>query len=274
MDGYLRRGTDWWFRSADGSWLRWNPDAGAWEPGRPPPPAPGEAPEPGRYGYRSLAPLRMAVIALLAVATAIDAGAIVSDLLEIDLLDRIASGDPVTEAETVASDRRQGLFGLAQTGALIAAGIAFIVWLHRAYSNLPTLGAEGLRFRRWWTIGGWFIPIWAAFRPKQLVNDVWRASDPSLPERAGAAWRQGPVPGWWIVWWLAFVVSSQLALVAFRLSLRADSIAEIRSASLAYLISDSVSVVAGVLAILVVRGTTRRHLARAHRLRVEPVKTS
>jgi hypothetical protein len=269
MPGYLRRGEDWWYEHLDGSWTRWDSPTATWQPGRPPPPGPGEAPEPGWSEYRSVGFLWKAVAAILIMTATIDAGAVLSDLAELELLGRIASGVDFTIAEAEANDLRQGLIGVIQVLALIGTGIPFIVWLNRSYSNLRTLGVETLRFRRWWTIGGWFVPIWSAFRPKQLVNDVWRGSAPDLPDRNAAMWKEGGVPGWWIVWWLAFLFSNQLSYLAFRLALPADTIEEIRWSTVVYVASDALSAVAAILAILVVRGVSLRQLTRAERLGVE-----
>jgi Protein kinase domain/Domain of unknown function (DUF4328) len=75
----------------------------------------------------------------------------------------------------------------------------FLVWFRAAYANLPVLGAHGLRFQRWWAVGGWLVPVFSLFRPLQLLNDIWRASDPDAPPDQGVAWRGRPVPallGW------------------------------------------------------------------------------
>jgi hypothetical protein len=269
MPGYLRRGDAWWYEHLDGSWTRWDQPTVTWQAGRPPPPGPGEAPEPGWSEYRSVAFLWKALAALLAMAATVDAGAVLSDLAELELLGRIASGEGFTIAEAEANDLRQGLIGGIQVLALIATGIPFIVWLNRSYSNLRTLGVEPLRFRRWWTIGGWLIPLWSLFRPKQLVNDVWRGGAPDLPDRNAAAWREGGVPGWWIAWWLAFLLSNQLSNLAFRLALPADTIDEIRRSTTTYTAADALGVVAAILAVLVVRGVSLRQIARAERLGVE-----
>jgi hypothetical protein len=209
------------------------------------------------------------VAALLVMTATIDAGAVLSDLFELELLGRIASGVDFTIAEAEANDLRQGLIGVIQVLALIGTGLPFIVWLNRSYSNLRTLGVEPLRFRRWWTIGSWFVPIWSAFRPKQLVNDVWRGSAPDLPDRNAVVWKEEGVPGWWIVWWLAFLFSNQLSYLAFRLALPAETIEEIRRSTVVYVASDALSAVAAILAILVVRAVSLRQLTRADRLGVE-----
>ncbi len=224
---------------------------------------PPELPRP----YVSVSSLWKVVVGLLAVATAIDALAVWSGLAEYDLLSRIASREPFTLAEAVASDQRQRLIGILGLVAVIATAISFIMWTYRAYSNIPALLVEGLRFRRWWAIGGWFIPIWATFRPKQIVNDIWRGSDPDLPEGTEYNWQNAPVPWWWGVWWLAFLFSNQLYLAVTRMWLEGDeSVEAVRNSSLVTIWADGLNAVAGILAILVVWTASRRQLERARRL--------
>jgi hypothetical protein len=270
MPGYVRRGGEQWFQHPDGTWTRWDPAAASWQQGTPPAPLPGDAPEPGWPEYRSVSSLWKAVVILLAVATTIDAFAVASDLIEVELLGRIATRGSFTLSEAETSDLRQMIVGFLQLGMLIATGIPFIIWLHRAYSNLRTLGIDGLRFRRWWAIGGWFIPIFALFRPKQVVNDVWRGSDPERPDRGQPSWEVGPVPWWWMVWWLCFIMSNLFAQFSLLLGTPGVTAEELRTSSLALVVSDSLSVVAGVLAILIVRSASLRQIARAERLGVEP----
>jgi len=82
--------------------------------------------------------------------------------------------------------------------------VVFLMWLYRARSNLPALGAADVRWSPGWSIVCWFIPIMSLFRPYQVVRETWQASDPaSLP-----GWRSDPPPdifGWW---WGLFLVYS------------------------------------------------------------------
>ncbi len=91
------------------------------------------------------------------------------------------------------------LFGIAlvlYAVVLIVCTIVFLMWLYRARSNLPALGAADVRWSPGWSIAWWFIPIMSLFRPYQVVKETWQASDPeSLP-----GWRREPPPaifGWW-----------------------------------------------------------------------------
>jgi hypothetical protein len=212
--------------------------------------------------YRSLRTLGTVLAWLLGVAVALDLVAALSDLAEIRLVDRLAAGRAVTIEEATASDTRQRAIGLIQFGTSIVTGVVFIVWLYRAYSNLLALGAVRLRFARGWAIGGWFVPIWGLFRPKQIVNDAWRGSEPALPASYEDVWAR-PVPPWWQAWWLSFLSAYWLALAALRVTVRGDTLEEFRRGSLLIFWSDLLSGVAGIVAIFVVRAITRRQEERA-----------
>jgi hypothetical protein len=197
---------------------------------------------------------------LLGIAAVLDLVAVAFDLAEIGLIDRVIAGLPITQAEGLANDARQRLMGLLQLGMTLVTGVVFIVWLYRAYSNLLTLGATRLRFARGWAIGGWFVPIWSTFRPKQIVNDAWRGSAPSLPRSYEDVWTD-PVPPWWQVWWLAFLLSGVLSIAAVRTEL--TTLEAIRRSSTLYLYSDLLGVLAAIVAVFIVRAITRRQEERA-----------
>ena len=57
-----------------------------------------------------------------------------------------------------------------------AAGF-FIAWFYRAYRNMLRTSVAGVRFQPGWAIGAWFIPIFSWIRPKQMVDDIWKAGD-------------------------------------------------------------------------------------------------
>jgi hypothetical protein len=200
----------------------------------------------------------------------VDLVAIASGLAEFGLLARIEAGELVTESEADANDLRQAAIGVTQLVLLAVAAFLFIRWFHRAYKNLPALGAGELRFRPGWAIWGWFVPVLGLWRPKQIANDIWRASDPDLPPDQASAWRGASVPAVFLFWWGLFVVSNWASWVAFRLSLSAEEVTELRGATTAYLLADSSDLLAAVFAILVVRRTTSRHEERARRLAPAP----
>jgi hypothetical protein len=80
-----------------------------------------------------------------------------------------------------------------------AAVSTFIVWFHRAYTNLGRLGWRA-RFSTGWAVGVWFIPFYFLWRGKQLVNDIWLADKPE-GSRVVAY-----VQLWWALWVLGTVL--------------------------------------------------------------------
>ena len=199
---------------------------------------------------------------LLGVIVVLDVIAAFSDIAEIRLLDRIIEGEDVSDDEADASDTRQAVIGAVQFLVYATTAFVFIRWFRRAYRNLAPLGAENPRFKSWWTIAGWFIPIWNVFRPKQLLNDIWRGSDPRLPPR-NDTWQGGDVPGFFLVWWLLWIASTYADQVAVRLAFTGETPEELRNGSIAYLVTDLVDAVLALLAIVVVRMTTGRQEERA-----------
>jgi hypothetical protein len=88
-------------------------------------------------------------------------------------------------------------------GVLAVTAILFLVWFYRAYRNLVRAGIHDLRFGPGWAIGGWFIPFFNFVRPKQVANDIWKAS--ASAATVGTERRyELPLPAlinwWWGVW--------------------------------------------------------------------------
>ena len=179
---------------------------------------------------------------------------------------RTYGADIVTQDDLDATDIREGAVALLTLIGFIVAAVMFIRWFHRAYSNLPALGATNLRFPTWWAIGSWFIPIWNLFRPKQLANDIWRGSNPERPGNEYPRWEGAAVPALFQWWWAFFLFSTWLENASFRVELAASDLDGYKKAAAVTMAVNAFEVVAGVLAVLVVDRATRRQEARAARL--------
>jgi Domain of unknown function (DUF4328) len=145
----------------------------------------------------------------------------------------------------------------------LATGVMFIIWFRRAYRNLVAWGTEGLRFEAGWTVGGWLVPFLNLVRPKQIMNDLWRATDPKLPVQPGIAWKQVRVPLLVHAWWLLFLLSVAVGIVASNLGGEASTLEHVRSASVVRLLGDVLILPAAVLACLVVSQITQRQWGHA-----------
>ena len=149
---------------------------------------------------RPLRNLGLAVIGLLGLVILANLLALWADVIQLGLVTDIRDGKRVGLEELTESDDRVATTGLLQVGAYVACVVAFLIWYGRAFRNLERLGARGLHWGKRAVIVYWFIPIVNLFLPKQVVNDIWRASDPDLPAVTGN-WDQLRVPAL-LHWWL------------------------------------------------------------------------
>ena len=67
----------------------------------------------------------------------------------------------------------QAVAAIVATLTFVAGAIAIPMWCHRAYRNLPALGAGVLRFSPGWAAGSWFGPALNLFRPYQVLRELW-----------------------------------------------------------------------------------------------------
>jgi protein kinase-like protein/uncharacterized protein DUF4328 len=166
--------------------------------------------------------------------------------------------------------------GLVQALWFVVTAWLWLAWFRRAYLNLPALGARRLRYRRWWAVGAWLLPLFSLFRPKQVLNDVWRASDPELLPDQGDRWRGRPVAeplGWW---WLAFLASVLVRSITTEavhaaadfmlLGLYPERFDRFQASGGMQILADLLTVLTGLLALRVVRRTTARQKQRAARV--------
>ena len=203
----------------------------------------------------------------LGVVIALAAANALSEFAEIRLLGRVIDGEVVSPSTLDASDSRVALLGGLQGLAYLAAAIFFIRWFHRAYRNLDPLRSHR-RYGTGWAIGGWFVPILALFRPKQILDDIW--SGTRRPADTGAS-----EPPLLMIWWVGWVVSQAISNVVFRLTFNDESTAEqLQRNDYAWIGADLLDCAVGVLAILVIRRTTDRMEAAAREPAAPPPSAS
>ena len=159
------------------------------------------------------------------------------------------------------------LYGVsALTGA-----IGFLIWWWRAYSNLPGITRQELRFGRGWAIGAWFVPILNLWRPKQIGNDIWRGGDPNA--RGNRDWTSLPVNQLVHWWWALYLLASVLDGVAGALlstdpvlsnsvsghnAPTTSDLREEHAAAVVYAASSAIEVIAAATAIVFIKRASDR----------------
>ncbi|TWP46262.1 DUF4328 domain-containing protein [Lentzea tibetensis] len=166
-----------------------------------------------------------------------------------DYLDGVAG---VTTADLTSADEYTAIVSIPLTVLHIAAGVVFIVWLYRARLNAErvTYAAEHRRGKGW-AIGSWFTPVVNFWFPKQIIDDVWRASDP-MQQQVPLQQRQKSALV--TVWWIAFLVMQAIDRIIMRIYLRQEiSPPMLFDAAVASTASAFFTVVAAVLAAQIVQ---------------------
>jgi len=154
--------------------------------------------EPGPRSLRGLGTCTALLLVCQAVVSVVAAGFAAWGVLSWSKL----SGAPA--GLQLPPDRAGAVLLLFSSPLTLATGVTFISWLYLAAVNARRRGAAPRR-PAGWAIAGWFVPVLSLWRPKQVLDDIWRASVPGVPP--GIDLRKVPksclVTGWWAAWLLA-----------------------------------------------------------------------
>ncbi|HLL13677.1 MAG TPA: DUF4328 domain-containing protein [Pyrinomonadaceae bacterium] len=208
-------------------------------------------------------------ILLLAAAAAIS---MLSMLWNITLVAMI--GGKLGAAYDIADSATDMLYlGLVflHSAIFIATAIVFLIWLHRAYRNLPALGAVGLNTTPGWAVGYFFIPFVNFIKPFQVVMEIWHESTPGsgIHESFGGyspSSRTPPLVAWW---WTLWIIANIAILASEQVLNPARTIEDVSLALWLLTASHALFVVAAVLAILVVKRIDEMQEAKFTQLGVQ-----
>jgi hypothetical protein len=194
-----------------------------------------------RRRYKPAGRLARVAVWLLMLAIAANVAIAIIGFVNVGLLTS-AMNNPSDAGDLI--ERRDSLMTtsvIIYWASLVPAGIAFMVWMSCTYANTEALAPEYPRYWLGWAWLGWILPIMNLFRPKQVVNDIWRATAHHVP---------GWITGWWALWLGIGIVSRVVSRV------EVDTLAQFRwfdgvDAALSLALAAT-----GVLAIRFVRRTT------------------
>lgn len=221
---------------------------------------------PRAAGYKSVLGLARLLKMLLGLWVVLAAVAAAASLVEYRLASRLLD-DPlsVSVSQVEASDDRQAAIYILWIAALIVTAIGYVAWMYRLHRNVRPLGSSPPRHSAGWVIGGWLIPFLNLVRPKQIIDDLWRASDPDLPLEAGDGWLRQRRPVLLHVWWGLWIIGGLGGqyLAANRDTADLESLRAVAGIDVAV---DLIFAAAAIAAFLVVALLTQRQEDRAARV--------
>jgi hypothetical protein len=165
------------------------------------------------------------------------------------------------EEETI--DQMIMLSGLVELLVLLPTAVLFCCWIYRANANLRILEARRRRFSPGWAVGYFFIPFINLVRPCQVAQEIWRGSD---PEYVGQDYTWKNAPGSAVVgfWWAFYLMDGVVARISFAAQPKGNNPAldDIQRSCVIDIASNSLTIVAGLLAILMIGRILRRQTAK------------
>jgi len=171
------------------------------------------APPPGHLGPAGLLRVR-AVLAIIALGL-IGAEALVATGMLAYTYRALSGADRMDGTMLAIIDYLDGPRTAVVLLLLVFSGTAFIVWLHRARTNLDGPADWELNWKRGWTIGGWFVPLANFVIPQLVVSEIDRVSERRANEAEGRPYRRRRgILMLWIVLWTLFQLQERTTTAA------------------------------------------------------------
>ena len=168
-----------------------------------------------------------------------------------------------------------GLIALGVGGffflAYLATVVLFLIWMHRSYVNLKSLGTTHTEYSPGWSVGSWFVPFVNLVRPYGIIKEIWFGSDPddvSSEDSAlgGTLEMTKVVTPMFGLWWAMWIISNVFNNISTRLSFGSTTLDEHVTSFWLAIIASVLTIVAAFLAISVVNAITKRQEEKYKRL--------
>ncbi|MDY7095572.1 MAG: DUF4328 domain-containing protein [Acidobacteriota bacterium] len=183
-----------------------------------------------------------------------------SDLLEIQLLEKVAAGGGITDEEADVNDMRQLLLGGVAFVVFLVTAVVFLRWIYIAKRNARSFHPGELKYTPGWSVGWFFIPFANLWKPYDALKETFQASDPEYTDNWRAADPPSLLPFWWALWLLSGLVGQ----ILFRWSMKADSLDELIYTDWVQIVSNGLDVIL-ILVVLSLIGKLSGYQGRTFR---------
>jgi hypothetical protein len=165
----------------------------------------------------------------------------------------LGGGLNVDDADLNRADTIARITSIPNVIISVAAAVVFVIWLWRARVNSEVLCQADHRRSHGWVLASWFCPGPNLWYPKQIVDDVWLASDPKTPVYTDDL-RRFRTPALTRVWWVTWVGALAFDVVIRRFLMWMDpTVVTLRGIALAGTASLVLTAISAVGATLVIR---------------------
>jgi hypothetical protein len=177
-----------------------------------------------------------------------------SDWNTYSVVNRYLGGMPnVDDADLNRADAIAKVTAVPNVVISVAAAVVFVIWLWRARVNSEVFCQADHRRSHGWVLASWFVPGPNLWYPKQIVDDVWLASDPKTPVYADDL-RRFRTPSLTSVWWVTWVGALAFDVVVRRFLMWMEAtVGSLRGIALAGTASLLLTAASAVAATLVIR---------------------
>jgi hypothetical protein len=200
--------------------------------------------------YASSQTRRTAALVTLGVVGASQIVSLVTMFGRLVLVQWVSGGRTASEDLARLSDSAVACSAILQLLVQIPCVIAFTMWFHRVYRNLPVLGATELELTPAKAVGSFFIPFANLFVPYGAMREIWRHSQmPTAAPMAEPADTPRPIR----LWWLSFIAGNILGNISAVLPKFIQGLSGLRWSTIVMLASDALAALAAVAAMRLVK---------------------
>src|SRR5262249_9434379 len=122
---------------------------------------------------------------------------------------------------------------------LVGTAIPFCMWVYQANVNLRQMGVMGLEFTPGWAVGWFLIPLVNWYRPYSVLQELWKASDPTAAGESVVGWKRSANSPFILGWCISWAISGIIGLLTLRAGIaRKSTLAALQFGAGSRLIAD------------------------------------
>jgi len=190
------------------------------------------------------------VVWAIAVVLAMYAVSIFSSYMQYDLLTSVKAGEFISSQQANSNDQREVVVTVIYFLSFIISAILFIVWFHKAYSNLNKR-VRKTEHSVGWSIGAWFVPIVSLFRPFNIMVEIDKNADKILEKRGVVI--ENKQYSFISLWWGLFIGTHVLGRILTRLTLDSTTVDDYILSTFGDIVLSFLGIILGVVTILMIR---------------------